>query len=307
MSNPLYTFNIQNFNNISNLTLPLYQGLTAITGKSNAGKSSIIKAMDGLLYNHCHKTNIKQGATDLHLTFTNNQTETTLDYHLNQNNNIYVLKSPILGVTKLEKNGASTPPEIDQYLHTNPQYNFWYQMEPPFITSYSPQELYQTLNQSPITNQINNILQQIKTDNKTLSTNIQTNTDQIQVYTQQLQNTQSNLKLLTQIPPIPQYLNTQFTNYTKLKELNSNYLNTQSKLQTYQNYPEFKPEFTLTNQISQFTLLNQYTQIHNQIAILNTQSENHKSKLHQIEAVLNHYSFCPLCNQPLHNHNQEES
>lgn len=51
MNEPIMEINISGFNSIKHVDLPLNEGVTIVTGPSNVGKSSIIKAIYQLIYN----------------------------------------------------------------------------------------------------------------------------------------------------------------------------------------------------------------------------------------------------------------
>lgn len=60
-----YTLNVQNFQSLRNVTLEI-EGLTVLYGShSNIGKSSFVRALEGMLFGGCTKDNIRHGCTAL--------------------------------------------------------------------------------------------------------------------------------------------------------------------------------------------------------------------------------------------------
>lgn len=299
---PTYLINIHNYRNIKSINLPLHSGVTALTGKSNAGKSSIINATKGLLYNQIRKTDIRQGqSSPCIVSLTKPSENKSIVFTLSNSHNEYDIKSPTIN-TKLEKNGTSTPPEINSVYSIDSQYNFQNQMTPPFLTSFSPQELYQTLNTNQTTDKLQNIIQAIKQDQKQLSNQIQSNSSLNQQLQNQQQSIQAQLNLLQSIPPIDSQLPHLFSTYQQLLILSNDYTQIKSKIQHLQNHPHLSLQFTTPTQ--QFTPLNHYSKLLQSINGLHSKLLQTQKQSQQYQSLIQHFQTCPLCNQPLtQNHN----
>lgn len=106
MSKKGYTFRIQNFQAIRDLTIDLW-GFTALTGPTDRGKSAIVRALNCVLHNHWDASWITAGQ---------DQTTLTLDLH----------EHPIIRQIKLEKNPSKgintyTITKVDGTVETNPK------------------------------------------------------------------------------------------------------------------------------------------------------------------------------------------
>ena len=327
-----YDFTIENYQIISPIQhIEFHTGLTLITGKSNNGKTSIIKALKQLVYNHKPPHYITHLAQHTHLTLkynkeslSNHHTDPTpiyqIDYHKTPTSTKYTLTHHTPSATShttLTNVGLQQPQQVSLLTHIDRQLNlnFWDQLTQPFLLSLTPSQQFTTLNNTPTTIHIQNILTKIKQD--TQHTN------------QSLSNTQSNLTLLhsqhqhnqqqlTSLPHITtlhdniHQLQPDLTTLTTLHTQLTQYHTTQSKIHQLTTQLHSLPNLpTITSSLTSIqpliskinTLTSQLTSLKNTVPKINSLTQQIQDT-HQQLTRLSHFltqnfTTCPLCNQPL--------
>ena len=132
-------FTIDNYQIIKHGEILFRPGITLITGSSNNGKSSIFKAYKQIIYNLSGNTYINQNADkckltlendDYKITYTKTKTKSSYDITTNE------------GSLSFDKLGVNQIPEIKDLvkIDKNLHYNFWEQLEKPFLINRTNRE-----------------------------------------------------------------------------------------------------------------------------------------------------------------------
>ena len=302
----MYKLHIQNFQIISNAEITFQKGLTLITGRSNNGKSSIFKAFKQLTYNQSGTDYIKHGATKCTITLTTPDGHKIVYTKPKQGGAQYNLDS----LPPLQKVGSSQPPQITQLIHINKDlnYNFWNQLDKPFLISQSPKEQFDLLQQSPHTQTIQQVLQQITQDRKSLQQTITQTQAQIQLLQQQNESHESQL---LQLPKFTRL----FHSINELKSTKDYLFNLQNQLHKYEQidldslrhklikFSHLPSTDHLTLQFEDLQFF-QHT-LHSLIQTQNPINE-YQNKIQQITQQIDHsklfitqqFPLCPLCQRP---------
>ena len=152
-------FIIKNYQIIKNGEIELRPGITLITGPSNNGKSSIFKAYKQLIYNLSGNTYINQFADQCKLILDND--EYTIEYKKTKTKSSYDIKVVNPETTlHIDKLGVNQIDKIKELTHIDKDlgYNFWDQLEKPFLLCKTNREQFLLLQQSPISaNLLNNL------------------------------------------------------------------------------------------------------------------------------------------------------
>lgn len=143
---------IKNYQAIKDATLEFSKGINAIVGKTNAGKSSIIRALEATINNKAGNSFINYDAKECSVEIT---TDT---------GDIIVWTKPTRGSATYEINGEvfskigrTQDDDVASILNmpeiavgTNKiRLNFWKQMEYPFLVGYSSGQLFEFISKSP--------------------------------------------------------------------------------------------------------------------------------------------------------------
>lgn len=306
----MYELEITNYQIIKHGKITFKPGLTLITGQSNNGKSSIFKAFKQLAYNTpgsdyiSHNTN----HTSLKLTLPN---QDQILYYKSKNDSHYQINQN----QPLSKIGSQQVPQIAQLLHIDKtlNYNFWNQLDKPFLISLSPKEQFDLLQQSPHTQTLQSILQNITQDRKNTQQLHLQQESQLQLIQQQNTQYQNQLTLL------PNYTQL-YTQITSLKDQSQHLLNLKNTLNQYNSIDTLTLQFQLkkysnlpnTSHLENtFTCLqNSKNLLHDLLQTQNPINETHELiknlqiKIDQLQLYLKtNFKLCPLCNQPFHNDN----
>lgn len=292
-SKPILDVYINNYNNLKDVKLQFKYGTTALIGQSNAGKSSILKAIYSLFYNKFTKQDIRQSQKELTVCYHHIPTDTKIQYSLSNTQNKYTITTP-QDTYQSEKNAKQVPPEINQVYPTDPDYNFWKQLTPPFLTSYSSQDLFKQLNQSSISQNLQTIQHKIKEDIKSLNSQTTTNEALLTQNQNTLQQTKSTLSLLSQIPIIDttpykqglQILKSLQQDITSLNQLNSQISQLQSKS---------LPKLPFTHPTDIMLQIYDLLKLQQNINQLQIQVENITHEQELTQQALSHFTTCPLC------------
>lgn len=301
-----YKLTIKNYQIIHNAQLTFHPGLTLITGKSNNGKSSIIKAFKQLVYNTPGKHYITHNSPST--TISLQHKDTTITYTSSPTSSSYTIKTPT-NQTTLSKLGLSQPDQIKTLTNIDKQlnYNFWDQLTKPFLISLSPSQQFTLIQQSPHSIHLTNILTSLKQHTKTLTTTQLQHQSQLELLQQQSQQFTQTLTNLPTLESLHQQL-------TTLKSTNETLTTLNTLLDNYSKI-SLSPIQTRLHQLQSTPDLSKIQSIHTTITTLNTTYSrllhttnpinSLTSKIHslqqsqqQTQQLLSHFTTCPLCNQP---------
>lgn len=324
-----YKLTIDNYQILQHAQLLFPQGLTLITGPSNHGKSSIFKALQQLVYNTPGTNYINHNHTKTTIQFTKYATDndTSTDDNVvydityskdTKGNGQYditdytnILPNQQERFTKL---GSSQIDPVKQLTHIDKQlnYNFWNQMDKPFMLSLTNKEQFDLLQQSPHTQTLNNVQQHMTQDRKQYDKYITQTQSQLTLIQQQ--NQQFTTQLINK-PQIDDLYNTisqmqqHRNNITQLTTLLTQYdtidLNKlQGLLSTLQDIPSLTTLQQTKQQLDQFTtLFNNLTRTVQPInELLNTIQQYQTQQTRVQLFTQTHFKLCPLCHQPFNNH-----
>ena len=158
----------KNFMKLEDLTLNLNPGFNVITGPSNQGKSSIIKALESLFYNNHTDSRVMQGKDSYIIGVQENNNTimakrnpskaTKTVYSINNNTLTKVNRGPIKDVEEL-----LNIKEID-ILGQKTRLNFSEQFGGLFLLDKNPSQLYDFLATSDTSNKLNDTTKSMKND-----------------------------------------------------------------------------------------------------------------------------------------------
>lgn len=165
----------KNFMKLEDLTLNLNPGFNVITGPSNQGKSSIIKALESLFYNNHTDSRVMQGKDNYIIGVQDNNNTimakrnpskaTKTVYSINNNTLTKVNRGPIKDVEEL-----LNIKEID-ILGQKTRLNFSEQFGGLFLLDKNPSQLYDFLATSDTSNKLNDVVKSLKGDLKEIIDN----------------------------------------------------------------------------------------------------------------------------------------
>lgn len=313
-----YDLSIKNYQIISKANIQFKPGLTLITGKSNNGKSSLFKAFKQLVYNTSGTNFIKHNTTQSTITLSellmdSNQPVYTIKYSKTQDGGKVTIKTPTdsQDFTKL---GSSQLPQVYETTHINKEfnYNFWDQLTKPFLISLSPKEQFQLIQESPTSQHLNNALQALTQDRKSLSQSQLQLQSKLELLQQQNQQFTTQLQKLPTIEALHTTLNNlkpkfEELNTTKLTLLKFNDINIdsiKSKLNNLQSLPN------LTHIENTITTLKDITQVYNKLLLTTKPINDTQYHINLTQELISktttlqeQFTICPLCNQPFNSHN----
>lgn len=302
---------IKNYQIIKNADLIFNPGLTLITGKSNNGKSSIFKAFQQAVYNNPGTSFIRHGQTTS--TIEIKHPNYILTYSKSTNGGKAVIQDAN-GTEQFTKLGSQQLPQIKDITHIDKElnYNFWSQLEKPFLISLPPRQQFDLIQNSPYSLPINNCMDNIIHDRKALQQSQLKHQSQLEIIQQQSNQFKSqltNLPLLTTLNSSVDTLQSKFDTLHELNNLLSQYTSInitpiQQRLNSLTTIPPVNPNLKqqLDSITSVYTTLTKTVQPINDIH--SKQSHIDKS-IHHINTILNTYfQVCPFCNRPFdQNHN----
>lgn len=312
-----YKFKIKNYQIIKDSSIDFQTGVTLITGKSNNGKSSIFKAFKQLVYNSPGTDFIKHNSKQSELTLEHvHPTEPySLTYTKSTSGATYRLSTLPEPLTKV---GSTQPEQIKQLTQINKDfnYNFWDQLNKPFLISLTPREQFDLIQNSPHSITLQQALDNLINDRKhyqTAQTQLQSKLELIQSQSQQFTQQLIQLPTITDIHTKLSQLQPTHTQLTTLHQLITKHdaidLTTiQSRLHQLNNIPSLdhvQPILDTLNHLSTlYDKLLQTTQPINTIKLNITNTTQSITDIDDIVSV--YFPQCPLCNQPFTNHSRKE-
>ena len=314
-----YKLKVQNYQILKSAEIDIKQGLTLIQGHSNHGKSSLFKAFRQLLYNNSGTDYIRHGSNQCTISLSLHQGDTPvyyIEYQKSKTKSQYTIQTPQNGTEVYQKLGSSQLDQIKNLTNIDKQldYNFWSQMEKPFLIGLTPREQFDILQNSPHSTTLQNCLHQMTEDRKTYQR--QEVQHQAKLELLQQQNNQFTTQLI-QLPTVDRLFhqmeslrlrNDVLQNLSSLlrnlTQVTKDLIPLNQKLTSLQNIPSLEHLNTLYDQIqsisSKYKALQQsvypINELQNSIQNLSTEYE----RIHLF--TQQHFPNCPLCNQPFHNH-----
>lgn len=302
-------FIIKNYQIIKKGEIELRPGITLITGPSNNGKSSIFKAYKQLIYNLSGNTYINQFADECKLILDSD--EYTIEYRKTKTKSSYDIKvvnpETTLHIDKLGVNQIDKVKELT-HIDKNLGYNFWNQLEKPFLLCETNREQFLLLQESPISSNLFNIQENIKSDIKilkdsllvtqgslnVLNTNI-TKYEGILQYSERVNKLVDNMKNLSSLNDKITDVNKKIADINNIdKELLK--IAELSEIELKVNIDDVYNKYqTFTNKIYNFT------SISNEVKKETDAIEKNTNELSKLEEIINTYfNICPLCGNILH-------
>lgn len=316
-----YKLKVNNYQIIKSAEIDIKQGLTLIQGHSNHGKSSLFKALKQLLYNTSGTDYIRHGSPQCTIELSLlDETENSLTYSIqylkSKTKSQYTIQSN-QGTEVYQKLGSSQLEQIKSLTHIdkNYDYNFWSQMEKPFLIGLTPREQFDILQNSPHSTTLNSVLQQMVSDRKQYSQK-ETST-QAKLELIQQQNNQFTTQL-NQLPKITQLFNQTTalkshndtlaslkSTYTRLQNTTKDIEPLQNRFNKLQKLPNLDSLQSLYETITKTTLkYHQLQQSVHPINDLKNSLTNVDTQIDKINCLIQtNFPNCPLCNQPFHNDN----
>ncbi len=168
---------IQDYQNIKKVSLELEKGLTVIIGKTNDGKSSIMRAINDFIFNSGDDEDVRAGRKSYAISMDNGRGSAV---YTRSNIGKNKKSSYDVGGEVLTKIGRSQIEEIASLFNISEvklknnqkvKLNFWFQQEKPFLTDKTDTQLFEFLSLSS-SEEFIKVLKAIKEDTKEVSTSI---------------------------------------------------------------------------------------------------------------------------------------
>lgn len=301
-------FTIDNYQIIKHGEILFRPGITLITGSSNNGKSSIFKAYKQLIYNLSGNTYINQYADKCKLTLENTDYKITYNKSKSKSNYTIVTKDGTLSFDKL---GVNQVPEIknlvniDKSLH----YNFWEQLEKPFLINKTNREQFLLLQESPISSNLLNIQDNIKADIKSLKDDLLVKQGSLNVINENILKEEKVLSNSDDINNLVNDVAELINLYNKMTKI-TNSLTTLSNIDielekintivdiTFDSTVEesYNKYFNLKEKISKLVSLNK------SVKEIDNEYNNTEMELSNLLKIINtKFKVCPICGQEIHN------
>jgi len=301
-------FIIDNYQIIKHGEILFRPGITLITGSSNNGKSSIFKAYKQIIYNLSGNTYINQNADKCRLSLENdnykiiyNKTKTKSSYEIITNE----------GSLSFDKLGVNQIPEIKDLVHIdkNLHYNFWEQLEKPFLINKTNREQFLLLQESPISSNLLNIQENIKSDIKVLKDDLLVKQGSLNVINDNileeekiLANSDAINNLVDNVSILMGTYNKSVTIKNNLTKLNS----IDSELEKIKEIVDIKFESTMEESYNKFASVKEkisnLTSISISIDNINVEYNNTSNNLDIVSNIINNkFKVCPVCGQEIHN------
>ena len=301
-------FTIDNYQIIKHGEILFRPGITLITGSSNNGKSSIFKAYKQLIYNLSGNTYINQNADKCKLTLENNDYK--IVYNKTKSKSSYNITTSD-GTLSFDKLGVNQIPEIKDLvkIDKNLHYNFWEQLEKPFLINKTNREQFLLLQESPISSNLINIQDNIKSDIKTLKDDLLISQGSLNIINENILKEEKILENSDSINNLINNVTNIATTYNKLINLKNNLNNLNNinnELEKIHNVinitidsnieESYNKYLNLKNKISELININK------SIESTNTEYTELENKLNNLINIINKkFNICPICGQEIHN------
>ena len=309
MSDNNYKFTIDNYQIIKHGEINFKNGITLIVGSSNNGKSSIFKAFKQLIYNLSGNNYINQSSDKCRLKLDLND-NTYIEYIKYKNKSLYNIKSNE-NINTLEKLGVNQINDIKNLsnIDKNKDYNFWNQMDKPFLLSKNNREQFTMLQESPISNNLLNIQDNIKSDIKSKKDNILINQGKLDIIS-------SNILKFNSILEYTDLSNNFINNVNNLNNINTKILNINNNLNELNKITEKLNKISIIKDINinySNDIFNSYksiTDLISKLVEINSKMNSNINNINILETKLNslesfknnNFKICPVCGNSLDNH-----
>lgn len=168
---------IRNFQSIKNADIDI-EGVTIITGKTNGGKTAIIRAIDEAVFNNGDDSHVRAGTDESSVSI--EDAGHMFEYRRSAKRKSEKTSYSFDGGDEIRKVGRDQLPEVVDMLHisdvkmangSHALLNFWHQNDRPFLMDKSPQQLYEFLSLSSAKT-YTDVLKRMKKDAKDLRTEV---------------------------------------------------------------------------------------------------------------------------------------
>lgn len=306
-------FIIKNYQIIKHIKLEFRNGITVITGPSNSGKSSIFKAYKQLIYNTPGNTYINSFANECELILDNDKytieyrkTKTKSSYDIKIVNPETTLHIDKLGVNQIDKVKELT--KVDKDLG----YNFWDQLEKPFLLNKTNREQFLLLQESPVSANLLNIQENIKADIKALKDEILVSQGSLNVVNNNITKYESILQHSDSVHELSSKasdLNALNLKLSKIMEKVKEFSTTEKELAGYKDIGDVTFKNDIDSVYTKYNLvLSKITEMNKQnnlVAQIDQEIDATSKQIVNIKEIIEKYfNVCPLCGNVLNeNHN----
>lgn len=168
---------IRNFQSIKNADIDV-EGVTIITGKTNGGKTAVIRAIDEAVFNNGDDSHVRAGTDESSVSI--EDAGHRFEYRRSAKRKSEKTSYSFDGGDEIRKVGRDQLPEVRDMLHisdvkmangNHALLNFWHQNDRPFLMDKSPQQLYEFLSLSSAKT-YTDVLKKMKKDAKDLRTEV---------------------------------------------------------------------------------------------------------------------------------------
>jgi exonuclease SbcC len=304
-------FTIENYQIIKNGSILIRPGITLITGPSNNGKSSIFKAYKQIIYNLTGSTYINSFADKCRLILENDNYKITYERTKSKSSYDIFSDGKLSHIDKLGANQLDKVKELTK-IDKDLGYNFWDQLEKPFLLDRTNREQFLLLQESPISANLLNIQETIKTDIKSLKDEILVSQGSLDVVNNNITKQEAILshsdlvhEVSTKASTVNDLNRKLNSLMTKVKEFSA----TEKELEKYKDLTDV----SFDNKID--TIYNKFNIIEGKIKTLTkitTDCNNSNIEISTIskdlstveEIISKEFSICPLCGNVIdENHN----
>ena len=301
-------FTIDNYQIIKHGEILFRPGITLITGSSNNGKSSIFKAYKQLIYNLSGNTYINQYADKCKLTLENTDYKITYNKSKSKSNYTITTKDGTLSFDKL---GVNQVPEIknlvniDKSLH----YNFWEQLEKPFLINKTNREQFLLLQESPISSNLLNIQDNIKADIKSLKDDLLIKQGSLNIVNE---NILKEEKILSNSDDINNLVNNVaelinlYNKMTKITNSLTTLSNIDIELEKINTIVDITFDSTVEESYNKYSNLKEkiskLVSLNKSVKEIDNEYNNTNVELDNLLKIINtKFKVCPICGQEIHN------
>lgn len=304
-------FTIENYQIIKNGSILIRPGITLITGPSNNGKSSIFKAYKQIIYNLTGNTYINSFADKCRLILENDNYKITYDRTKSKSSYDIFSDGKLSHIDKLGANQLDKVKELTK-IDKELGYNFWDQLEKPFLLDRTNREQFLLLQESPISANLLNIQETIKTDIKALK-------DEILVSQGSLDVVNSNITKQEEILSHSDLVHEVSTKASTVNDLNrrlnslmtkvKEFSTTEKELEKYKDLTDVSFDNKIDDIYSKFNIMEgkikTLTRITNDCNNSNIEISTISKDLSTVEEIISkEFSICPLCGNVIdENHN----
>lgn len=304
------TFRIKNYQIIKDGLIQIRPGITLITGPSNNGKSSIFKAYKQIVYNLPGNTYINQFADKCTLTLESDLYKIVYSKWKSKSSYDITTNEGTIHIDKLGVNQIDKVKEVTG-INKDLNYNFWDQLEKPFLLDRTNREQFLLLQESPISANLLNIQETIKNDIKILK-------DTVLVSQGSLNVLNDNIKKYENILKSSEEVNTHYNNVQELNKLNNKITDLNTKALTLNNIEDKLNKINtildsnvniensnITEIYEKFNYFNsnlpKLLNFNNQIKSIITNIEQTTNDIKNITNIIDtKFNICPLCGNILH-------